>query len=476
MLFSQDTANIIDEAESDDRFGESLASGNFNEDAYDDLAIGAPGENMRKFAVNERDVGVVHILHGSALGLSAIDSQWWHRARFELDGRAVKNALFGYALAAGDFNADGADDLAIGVPGDTVDNITNAGAVNVVYGTSDGLIVDDDQLWHQDSPGVKGVSEDADVFGFALASGHFDSDTYADLAIGVPGEDIGSIVNAGAINVLFGGSSGITVRDQLFHQDTQGIQYGAEVGDTFGTVLTSGDYDGDGLADVTIGVPGEAMGPGNVDVSAGAVSVIYGGESELTTRDQVWHQGSSGIEGLVESYEWFSGEVVSVGVYRIAYADGTTVRVSQDHMTHNPIRHIDMRGQGEKPHELAAAGDGWIRIIVDTNEEPTDANNYVWIEHPNGEWTKYSHMRRGSVISLGHVVGDWVTAGTPIGIEDDVGRAHNEHLHFQVSRPNDPSNPVTSGGFIIGESLTPVICNIPGNRYIRNEVYVAGGC
>jgi hypothetical protein len=44
-------------------------------------------------------------------------------------------------LVAGDFNRDGKDDLAIGVPLEDLGNIRDAGAVNVIYGSDNGLIV-----------------------------------------------------------------------------------------------------------------------------------------------------------------------------------------------------------------------------------------------------------------------------------------------------------------------------------------------
>jgi hypothetical protein len=75
-------------------------------------------------------------------------------------------------------------------------------------------------------------------------------------------------------------------------------------------------------------------------------------------------------------------------------------------------------------------------------------NNYVWIEHPNGEWTKYTHVRAGSVGpgGAGRTVGEFVSAGTPIGIEGDVGIASGPHVHFEVAVPKyvelPPFNPL----------------------------------
>jgi len=86
----------------------------------------------------------------------------------------------------------------------------------------------------------------------------------------------------------------------------------------------------------------------------------------------------------------------------------------------------------------------------------------VWIEHANGEWTKYTHFETDSVTDLGWAIGDHIDAGDPLGFEGDVGHATGEHLHFEVAVPDDPSNRVTGGGFVIGQNRIPLICVSPG--------------
>src|SRR2546426_3810188 len=53
----------------------------------------------------------------------------------------------------GDFNGDGEADLAVGVPGEDMGTVTDAGAVNVVYGSGGGRLPDGDQGWNRDPPG-----------------------------------------------------------------------------------------------------------------------------------------------------------------------------------------------------------------------------------------------------------------------------------------------------------------------------------
>jgi hypothetical protein len=72
-------------------------------------------------------------------------------------------------LAAGDFDGDGFDDLAIGVPEEDVGGASDAGAVNVLFGSAAGLTAAGSQIWHQDSAGVPGAAENFDRFGNVLA-------------------------------------------------------------------------------------------------------------------------------------------------------------------------------------------------------------------------------------------------------------------------------------------------------------------
>ena len=73
-----------------------------------------------------------------------------------------------------DFNNDGFADLAIGVAGEDVGAATQAGAVNVLYGSAGGLQATspDDQFWNQDSPGVKDTAESSDSFRATLGAGN----------------------------------------------------------------------------------------------------------------------------------------------------------------------------------------------------------------------------------------------------------------------------------------------------------------
>ena len=209
-----------------------------------------------------------------------------------------------------DFNGDGYADLAVGVPLENVGARVDAGTVQVVLGSPTGPTAAGDQVWHQNRPGVLGAAERGDRFGAALASGDFDGDGFADLAIGVPGESIRGR-RAGAVHVLHGGPRGLTAAgDQVWHQNRPGVPGGNQSGDEFGATLAAGDFDSDGDADLAIGVPGESHDGYR---SAGRVVVLLGSARGLTSSGaQRWDEASTGIAGDPASMDRF-GSVLAAG-------------------------------------------------------------------------------------------------------------------------------------------------------------------
>jgi hypothetical protein len=122
----------------------------------------------------------------------------------------------------------------------------------------------------------------------------FDKDGYADLAIGVRWEEVSGAPYAGAVNVLYGSSVGISAaNDQLWVQGDL-IPNGTEPEDMFGEVLAAGDFDGDGVVDLAVGVRCENL---DAIVDGGAVQIIYGSSPDglVSTGSQFWNQDSYGV-------------------------------------------------------------------------------------------------------------------------------------------------------------------------------------
>jgi D-alanyl-D-alanine carboxypeptidase len=233
--------------ESGDTFGNAVAVGDFNGDGYDDLAAGAQFEDASGY----NHAGMVVVSYGSEYGIKRSGAQ----ALLQSDGDALEaNALFGAAVAAGDFDDDGYDDLAIGAPLADVDaSHTNTGYVFVYAGGPGGL-----SYWHYLwQPGGGGSAESNDRFGASLCVGNFDGlpSTNEDLAIGSPGED----GDAGAVFWFTGGSQGLLNGSHgWFKQSTLG---GTNVaGDQFGYSLTSGQIQSSGYEELVVGAPFKEVG------------------------------------------------------------------------------------------------------------------------------------------------------------------------------------------------------------------------
>ena len=286
--FHQDSPGIAGAPGTNDRFGSALAAGDFNDDGYDDLAIGVYGERVDDVF----DAGQVHILYGGSSGLTTTGNQIFNQSTQGIVDIVESGDHFGITLAVGNFAGAAAEDLAIGITGEN----SSAGAVAILRGSTTGLTVTSSEFWTQNSANVANSSQDGDHFGYALASGNFNADGFDDLAIGVPFEKIGTIVGAGAVHTFHGASGGMTPVG-FFSQDTTNINGVAEADDYLGWSLATGDFDIDGRDDLAIGVPWEDA-DGHDD--AGAINVLYGSSSGISTNDdELFHQGVSGVSEFV---------------------------------------------------------------------------------------------------------------------------------------------------------------------------------
>jgi hypothetical protein len=256
----------------ENKLGIVLTSGDFNGDGYDDLAAGAPYWDLTVAGtVISRDAGIVFFMFGSITGL---DGLWFTSAIAH--GHAgltpIPRDYFGMSLAASDFNGDGFDDLAVGVPDRDVGPVISAGMVIIFYGSTTGLLTGGlatyEVIVQED---LAGISEGWDRFGSKLASGNFTGDAFADLAIGAWSKNIGDVFGTGIVVVCSGSIDGLLPAAVEWIDQESGLGGQNEQVDRFGVSLASGDFNGNGLDDLAIGADCESF-PGGIEYG-GAVYI-----------------------------------------------------------------------------------------------------------------------------------------------------------------------------------------------------------
>ncbi|MEU5955811.1 FG-GAP repeat protein [Streptomyces sp. NPDC047525] len=355
VTYSQNSAGVPGTAEKGDVFGADTAYGDFDGDGYDDLAVGAIGEDVD----SDVDGGTVQVLWGSPSGLSGGSTI--------KDPRPTKHDLFGGPMEAGDFDGDGKDDLAVGASSGaaTIDvfdgGIKRTGATGGHYTVlppihsgegagpftlhsgdvngdgKDDLLVNgfstaDDynaNLWLPGSAnGVTTSGVQRLPAGYITDVGDTDGDGYGDVIIGLTwDEGIDGANKGGTVYVVKGNANGPYGGSEAITQESPGVPGGSETGDSFGAELDLGDINGDGHLDLVASSPGEDL-EGVSD--AGAVTVIYGaadGSGLSTQGSTLYSQDTPGVPNSNEKNDFFGSDVhiddlnadgrgdVSVGAY-----------------------------------------------------------------------------------------------------------------------------------------------------------------
>jgi hypothetical protein len=280
-----------------DFFGRSAATGDFNHDGFDDLAIAA----IRRKVGTANHSGAVYVLYGSGMGLRRTGAQYFDGNSPGMPGNgAGPNDLFGGSLHGADWNNDGYDDLAIGVWCDTIDGVLCTGSLIILPGSTNPtrLTTTGAEYFDSGTPGMAGTGlGEQNQFGRQTCDADFNGDGFLDIAIGDRQEVVNGHLGAGAVNVIYGSATGLTLTgNQFFTEDTPGMAgNGASDGDWLGRPVTQADFDNDGFDDLLIGARFETV---QGQAGAGAVFVLYGSAAGLSTAgSQEFDQGSPGMPG-----------------------------------------------------------------------------------------------------------------------------------------------------------------------------------
>ncbi|WBB63588.1 N-acetylmuramoyl-L-alanine amidase [Streptomyces sp. WMMC500] len=346
---TQNSAGVPGTAAAGDAWGTDTEWGDVNNDGIADLLVGAPNKND---ATGHADAGVITVLYGPGL-----DSG---RNLVLGDGFHPTGAKFGSAVAAGDFDGDGRDEvLGVGAEAWATHDLNGNGREGsfpyekVAYQDAavgdfnrDGY--DDAAITYRDPSGkarldvLRGTSVGLDVTanlgvpgGRSVATGDVTGDGYADLVVGQPfvGE---SAANAGGqVTLLKGGANGLTTAGkQIVHQATGSVPGASEAGDAMGFSVAVGDVDANGYADVLAGVYREDMtrdGANRAD--AGTSLLLRGGSGGLSTASgspKAYHQDTTGISGVSEKGDRLGSSAVLADLSGYGRADVVIGVIGED--------------------------------------------------------------------------------------------------------------------------------------------------
>jgi hypothetical protein len=410
QFLTEDSPGVPGTAEPMDEWGATLATGDFNGDKCADLAVGAPGE--------DGSAGAVTILYGSPTGLTTKGAQQLSQNTPGVPGLAEPNDRFATALATGDFDGDGRADLAVGVPGEVITTVFQAGSVTILYGSGGGLTRGrPSAVRYQGVDGVGGTAEEGDRFGAALAAGDFTPGGVDGLAIGVPGEN-----GTGALQLLAGGPKGLATKASDVDRATAGVPGDPVKGDLFGGALAAGDLDGDGTADLAVGIPGE-------NAQRGAVSVLYssGGAGPSGAHTDYWTQDSPGVGGDAGPGDGF-GSSLATGRLDGGPIDDLAIGVPSDTVG-------------------AVKGAGAVNVLMGSKTGLTSAGpSYLHQDVPNVAGRAATGDRFGLSLTIARVNGsgpDNLMVGIPA---EGVAGTATQHAGAFEFFDNDAKGPAAGGG------------------------------
>ena len=230
---------------------------------------------LRKNVDLDSDGKLDKIPNSNNLSNEDVNTVW--RAYNEARGGNATGDQFGKTIVVGDFDGDGYDDTAVGIPGNATTGVAGSGIVTLFKGSSVGPLP-----WFNVSQYMMPGEDVAagDHFGAALAAGDIDGDGFTDLVVGAPDEDLGTAIDAGKVHVFRGGPGGPRYDHSVTQVDGNGTN---ETGDRFGASVAVANLTASTIAELVIGAPGDRITQAfsGAQVKAGAVYVLHEDPSQL---------------------------------------------------------------------------------------------------------------------------------------------------------------------------------------------------
>jgi len=255
-----------------DRLGYMVTgAGNINNDAFDDIMIGAPRGDVGA----KTNAGYVVIFLGASDLSGTKDLGGGQSPDVTILGAAAGDFLGASVSAGGQINNGNIDDFIIGAPSND-DGAPNAGAVYVFFGKANisGTTIN----LANDNANVKILGKSAnDFLGIAVSGpGDVNSDGFDDIMMGAPDNDDQS-VTAGAVYILFGAGNLNNKTFDLGGAESADVTIlGESANDFLGRAVSgAGDINNDGIDDFMMGADINLRGDFE-GISAGGAYIFLG--------------------------------------------------------------------------------------------------------------------------------------------------------------------------------------------------------
>jgi hypothetical protein len=257
--------------------GDSIATGDVNGDGIDDMVLGAPFAGREPGSPHggpRTELGEVYVVLGSPT-LSGSISIPQKEQDFTISGPEQWSEL-GDAMAVGDVNGDGIDDIiAVAEAADGPDGTRpGSGVVYVVFGSASLSGVVDTA---QDEQDITIFGADAqDALGFSATSGDLNGDGIDDIVlVAQRGDGLGNEKDASGEAYVVWGSPDLGGTIDLGEGEEDVIIPGFEAHDLLSSSFAGSDLNGDGIDDLLLGTR-FAAGPDNTRDRAGEAYIMFG--------------------------------------------------------------------------------------------------------------------------------------------------------------------------------------------------------
>jgi hypothetical protein len=397
--FNTTVDRVISIAQAGAFYGDVVANvGDLNGDGFVDLGVGAPLADVS----GALDAGVAYLYLGSVAGIGSLPVA-------EFQGGASQQSIGWSIVGAGDVNGDGLGDMAIGARS----NFNGVGSFRILFGSSPFNSVID-QTWTGQTTAALCTQAMANA-------GDVDGDGFSDLLVGCPNEEA-SVVSAGIVRLFLGGSAGLDIVNPTI------VGSGPSSGSQFGqSVAGGGDLDGDGFADVVVGLPGRSQGgssgngglrwyrgSANGPVAASATNAsVPENNARLGSSVVMTDLNGDGYSDIIGGAPGVAGSSADAGGMHVVFPNAKG-RNGSAQQFRNAASPVDFQGDSQSSNSFFAVLDGIspvgrerARLQVQACPSGVPFNTASCVNAITPNWQ-----------DLGSVPGSAVLIGNPVGLQE----------------------------------------------------------